>query len=221
MDPEDLYADAELQLARFKRGDEYASAYLRKRLYNLMLREAYAVLAQSQDAEDAVEEAFSRTWHFRANLPSDWCGAKRYVLRVVHNAALDKTRLAESRIQKVELREEIEAPRSDPEDAREVVAEIAVHTAPRLLSRLGKRHQRIFCPVASRLSQPYDNVQQVYCDVASELGTTSSYVRNVWSEIGKELKATLPQCPPESAVRELLRVIGTLPSHSAIRPGLG
>ncbi|MEZ0327713.1 MAG: RNA polymerase sigma factor [Fimbriimonas sp.] len=208
MDVQDLFADAELQLARFKGGDQNASVFLRKRLYNLMLREAYSVLAQSQDAEDAVEEAFARLWRFRHKLPEDWVGAKKYVTRVVHNVALDKTRLAEARIHKVELRDEIEARVEEVEDVTEAISVIATTTAPHLYARLGRRHQRIFCPVAHRLSRPYDDVQQVYSDVAAELGTSSAYVRNVWSEIGKELKATLPSTPPESALRELLRVIG-------------
>jgi DNA-directed RNA polymerase specialized sigma24 family protein len=218
MDVQDLYADAELQLARFKGGDENASIFLRKRLYNLMLREAYSVLSHAQDAEDAVEDSFARLWRFRDKLPADWIGAKKYVLRIVHNVALDKTRLAESRIHKVELHEEIEAAPQEVEDMSEKVYLIASNTAPELFARLGRRHQRIFSPVAQRLSRPYDDVQQVYQDVAAELGTSSAYVRNVWSEIGKELKATLPSAPPEAAVRELLRVIGVTATSLAPSP---
>jgi RNA polymerase sigma factor (sigma-70 family) len=208
---EHLFADAELQLSRLKRGDETALAFLRQRLYNLMMKEAIGVIAQRQDAEDVVEQAFCRLWKFRAGLPDDWVGAKKYIMRIVRNTALDQARLVESRIRKVELSETLATPEV-PEPDEDVMSVIALQTAPALLQRIGRRHQRILCPVAMRLSAPYDDVQQVYADVAQSLGTSSNYVRNIWSEIGKELKSTLPASPPESAVRELLRVIGTLPA---------
>jgi RNA polymerase sigma factor (sigma-70 family) len=190
---------------------------MRKRLYNLMLREAYAVVAQPQDAEDAVEQAFLRIWRFREHLPADWPGAKKYVLKIVRNVALDHMRLVESKVQKVELHENIEAQTSTEEPQTDRLAEIAHSAALALEGRIAGRHQRILRPVAVRLSQPYEDVQQVYAEVAESLGTSSGYVRNIWSQIGQELKKTLPTeaPPPEAAVRELLRMIGTSPLPSA------
>ncbi|HSI74051.1 MAG TPA: sigma-70 family RNA polymerase sigma factor [Fimbriimonas sp.] len=215
---DELFADAELQLARLRRGDDRALIDLRKRLYSLMLREAYSVLAQPQDAEDAVEQAFLRIWRFREYVPMDWSGAKKYILKVARNAALDQTRLVEAKVQKVELHENIEA-RLEEEVCTDRLAEIAREAGSALEKRIGGRHQRILGPVALRLSQPYTDVQQVYSEVAESLGTSSGYVRNIWSQLGQELKKSLdtPSAPPEAAVRELLRLIGTqplIPQHS-------
>ena len=203
-----MHADAELQLGRFRNGDEAAALYMRKRLFNLMLREAYSVLSHPQDAEDAVEDAFARLWRFRDRLPADWEGARKYILRVVHNVARDQRRNAESRVQKVELEEYLETPKPI-EPPAEVVERIAARTASELLAKMRDRHYRVLAPVAQRLSLPYQDMQQVYADVADALGTSSGYVRNTWSEIGKEFKRVHPAEIPDPALRELLRVIGT------------
>ena len=75
--------------------DEAEFAALVERQWRFACRVAWAVLRQTQDAEDAAQEAFLRIW--RAQAWRDLRDERAYVARAVWRAAIDRVRALPSK----------------------------------------------------------------------------------------------------------------------------
>lgn len=101
--------------------------------YETAFRTACLVLRNRADAEEAVQEAFLRTWRFRASVPDgpDGSARKRWLYRVVVNACISRLRANAARpaLQREPDREQIEQSPGPDKEAEQALLASSVSAA--------------------------------------------------------------------------------------------
>ena len=118
----------EVLVSRAREGDSVAREELFRRHFGIAYRQAYRLLGQEQDAQDAVQEAFVKALRHLENFDGR-SGFLTWFLKIVHNAALDLGRKRKRR------------PAIRMEDAEMGGTETAIHDDPALgLQREDLKH---------------------------------------------------------------------------------
>lgn len=85
-------------LARFAGGDQAAARLLTDRLLPAVLRQAWRMLGDEAEAEDAAQEAMLRLWRQAATWRSGEARVSTWLYRVTHNLCIDRIRRRRSSV---------------------------------------------------------------------------------------------------------------------------
>jgi RNA polymerase sigma-70 factor (ECF subfamily) len=131
-------------LERVERGDQRALAELYDRLAPLAYGLALRVTGDARLAQDAVQDAFVRTWQNASRFDPDKGRARAWILRIARNAAIDLLR-AEDALRRAEQRAREAAPSAlappRPDDA--VASARAGEAVRSALDRLPQEQRRM------------------------------------------------------------------------------
>ena len=84
--------DDAVLLARFAGGDQSAARMLTERLLPGVLRQAWRMLGDAQEAEDVAQEAMLRLWRQAGDWRSGEAKVSTWLYRVTHNLCIDRLR---------------------------------------------------------------------------------------------------------------------------------
>ena len=107
-------------------------------LQQMLYREAYRMLGDRFEAEDAVQNLYVRLWEQRERL-DNLASPKEYCLRALKNICIDRWRKMRTRDEEVEFVEEISEANAPPEAEGEEAEEFVEH----FLATLPQRQQRV------------------------------------------------------------------------------
>ena len=107
-------------------------------LQQMLYREAYRMLGDRFEAEDAVQNLYVRLWEQKERL-DDLVSPKEYCLRVLKNICIDRWRRMRARDEEVDFVEEISEANAPPDTEREEAEEFVEH----FLATLPERQQRV------------------------------------------------------------------------------
>ena len=107
-------------------------------LQQMLYREAYRMLGDRFEAEDAVQNLYMRLWEQKERL-DDLVSPKEYCLRALKNICIDRWRRMRARDEEVDLVEEISEANAPPDTEREEAEEFVEH----FLATLPERQQRV------------------------------------------------------------------------------
>ena len=107
-------------------------------LQQMLYREAYRMLGDRFEAEDAVQNLYMRLWEQKERL-DDLVSPKEYCLRALKNICIDRWRRMRARDEEVDFVEEISEANAPPDTEREEAEEIIEH----FLATLPERQQRV------------------------------------------------------------------------------
>lgn len=107
-------------------------------LQQMLYREAYRMLGDSFEAEDAVQNLYVRLWEQKKRL-DELTSPKEYCLRALKNICIDRWRKMRARDEEVDFVEEISEANAPPDVEREEVEEFVEH----FLASLPERQQRV------------------------------------------------------------------------------
>ena len=107
-------------------------------LQKMLYREAYRMLGDRFEAEDAVQNLYVRLWEQKERL-DDLVSPKEYCLRALKNICIDRWRRMRARDEEVDFVEEISEANAPPDTEREEAEEFIEH----FLATLPERHQRV------------------------------------------------------------------------------
>ena len=107
-------------------------------LQKMLYREAYRMLGDRFEAEDAVQNLYVRLWEQKERL-DDLVSPKEYCLRALKNICIDRWRRMRARDEEVDFVEEISEANAPPEVERGEAAEFLEH----FLATLPERQQRV------------------------------------------------------------------------------
>ena len=104
----------------------------------MLYREAYRMLGDRFEAEDAVQNLYVRLWEQRERL-DNLASPKEYCLRALKNICIDRWRKMRTRDEEVDFVEEISESNAPPEAEGEEAEEFVNH----FLATLPERQQRV------------------------------------------------------------------------------
>ena len=107
-------------------------------LQQMLYREAYRMLGDRFEAEDAVQNLYVRLWEQKERL-DDLVSPKEYCLRALKNICIDRWRRMRARDEEVDFVEEISEANAPPDAEREEAEEFVEH----FLATLPERQQRV------------------------------------------------------------------------------
>ena len=107
-------------------------------LQQMLYREAYRMLGDRFEAEDAVQNLYVRLWEQRERL-DNLASPKEYCLRALKNICIDRWRKMRTRDEEVDFVEEISEANAPPEAEGEEAEEFVEH----FLATLPQRQQRV------------------------------------------------------------------------------
>ena len=107
-------------------------------LQQMLYREAYRMLGDRFEAEDAVQNLYMRLWEQKERL-DDLVSPKEYCLRALKNICIDRWRRMRARDEEVDFVEEISEANAPPDTEREEAEEFIEH----FLATLPERQQRV------------------------------------------------------------------------------
>ena len=107
-------------------------------LQQMLYREAYRMLGDRFEAEDAVQNLYVRLWEQKERL-DDLVSPKEYCLRALKNICIDRWRRMRARDEEVDFVEEISEANAPPDTEREEAEEFIEH----FLATLPERQQRV------------------------------------------------------------------------------
>ena len=107
-------------------------------LQQMLYREAYRMLGDRFEAEDAVQNLYARLWEQKERL-DDLVSPKEYCLRALKNICIDRWRRMRARDEEVDFVEEISEANAPPDTEREEAEEFVEH----FLATLPERQQRV------------------------------------------------------------------------------
>ena len=107
-------------------------------LQQMLYREAYRMLGDRFEAEDAVQNLYVRLWEQKERL-DDLVSPKEYCLRALKNICIDRWRRMRARDEEVDFVEEISEANAPPDTEREEAEEFVEH----FLATLPERQQRV------------------------------------------------------------------------------
>ena len=107
-------------------------------LQQMLYREAYRMLGDRFEAEDAVQNLYMRLWEQKERL-DDLVSPKEYCLRALKNICIDRWRRMRARDEEVDFVEEISEANAPPEAEGEEAEEFVEH----FLATLPERQQRV------------------------------------------------------------------------------
>ena len=107
-------------------------------LQQMLYREAYRMLGDRFEAEDAVQNLYVRLWEQRERL-DNLASPKEYCLRALKNICIDRWRKMRTRDEEVDFVEEISEANAPPETEGEEAEEFVEH----FLATLPQRQQRV------------------------------------------------------------------------------
>ena len=107
-------------------------------LQQMLYREAYRMLGDRFEAEDAVQNLYMRLWEQKERL-DDLVSPKEYCLRALKNTCIDRWRRMRARDEEVDFVEEISEANAPPDTEREEAEEFVEH----FLATLPERQQRV------------------------------------------------------------------------------
>ena len=107
-------------------------------LQQMLYREAYRMLGDRFEAEDAVQNLYVRLWEQKERL-DNLVSPKEYCLRALKNICIDRWRRMRARDEEVDFVEEISEANAPPDTEREEAEEFIEH----FLATLPERQQRV------------------------------------------------------------------------------
>ena len=107
-------------------------------LQQMLYREAYRMLGNRFEAEDAVQNLYVRLWEQRERL-DNLASPKEYCLRALKNICIDRWRKMRTRDEEVDFVEEISEANAPPDVEGEEAEEFVNH----FLATLPQRQQRV------------------------------------------------------------------------------
>ena len=107
-------------------------------LQQMLYREAYRMLGDRFEAEDAVQNLYMRLWEQKERL-DDLVSPKEYCLRALKNICIDRWRRMRARDEEVDFVEEISEANAPPDVEGEEAEEFVNH----FLATLPQRQQRV------------------------------------------------------------------------------
>ena len=107
-------------------------------LQQMLYREAYRMLGDRFEAEDAVQNLYMRLWEQKERL-DDLVSPKEYCLRALKNICIDRWRRMRARDEEVDFVEEISEANAPPDSEQEEAEEFVEH----FLATLPERQQRV------------------------------------------------------------------------------
>ena len=107
-------------------------------LQQMLYREAYRMLGDRFEAEDAVQNLYVRLWEQKERL-DNLVSPKEYCLRALKNISIDRWRRMRARDEEVDFVEEISEANAPPDTEREEAEEFIEH----FLATLPERQQRV------------------------------------------------------------------------------
>ena len=107
-------------------------------LQQMLYREAYRMLGDRFEAEDAVQNLYVRLWEQKERL-DDLVSPKEYCLRALKNICIDRWRRMRARDEEVDFVEEISEANAPPDTEREEAEDFVEH----FLATLPERQQRV------------------------------------------------------------------------------
>ena len=107
-------------------------------LQKMLYREAYRMLGDTFEAEDAVQNLYVRLWEQKERL-DHLHSPKEYCLKALRNICIDRWRKMRTRDEEVDFVEEISEANAPPDVEREEAEEFVNH----FLATLPQRQQRV------------------------------------------------------------------------------
>ena len=107
-------------------------------LQQMLYREAYRMLGDRFEAEDAVQNLYMRLWEQKERL-DDLVSPREYCLRALKNICIDRWRRMRAHDEEVDFVEEISEANAPPDTEREEAEEFVEH----FLATLPERQQRV------------------------------------------------------------------------------
>ena len=143
-------------------------------MQKMLYREAYKVLGDAFEAEDAVQNLYVRLWEQMETL-DHLASPEAYCRTVLKHICIARWRAIKARDGDVELVEEIAEANAPPDVEREEAAEFLEH----FLANLPERQQRVM-----RMTMRGDNVEEI----AEATGLTEGNVKVIVSRIRQRFK---------------------------------
>ena len=143
-------------------------------LQKMLYREAYKMLGDAFEAEDAVQNLYVRLWEQMETL-DHLASPEAYCRTVLKHICIDRWRAIKARDRDVELVEEIAEANAPPDVEREEAAEFLGH----FLANLPERQQWVM-----RMTMRGDKVEEI----VKATGLTEGNIKVIVSRIRKRFK---------------------------------
>ena len=143
-------------------------------LQRILYREAYRMLGDAFEAEDAVQNLYVKLWEQKERL-GHLVSPEAYCRTVLKHICIDRWRAIKARDGDVELVEEIAEANAPPDVEREEAAEFLEH----FLANLPERQQRVM-----RMTMRGDKVEEI----AEATGLTVGNIKVIVSRIRQRFK---------------------------------
>lgn len=143
-------------------------------LQKMLYREAYKVLGDAFEAEDAVQNLYVRLWE-QMEMLDHLASPEAYCRTVLKHICIDRWRAIKARDGDVELVEEIAEANAPPDVEREEAAEFLEH----FLANLPERQQRVM-----RMTMRGNKVEEI----AEATGLTVGNIKVIVSRIRQRFK---------------------------------
>ena len=143
-------------------------------MQNMLYREAYKVLGDAFEAEDAVQNMYVRLWEQKEEL-GHIVSPEAFCRTMLKHICIDRWRRMRARAEDVELIEEIVDANAPPDAECEETAEFLEH----FLANLPERQQRVM-----RMTMRGDKVEQI----AEATGLTVGNIKVIVSRIRQRFK---------------------------------
>ena len=143
-------------------------------MQKMLYREAYKVLGDAFEAEDAVQNLYVRLWEQMETL-DHLASPEAYCRTVLKRICIDRWRAIKARDGDVELVEELAAANAPPDVERGEAAEFLEH----FLASLPERQQRVM-----RMTMRGDKVEEI----AEATGLTVGNIKVIVSRIRQRFK---------------------------------
>ena len=143
-------------------------------MQKMLYREAYKVLGDAFEAEDAVQNLYVRLWEQMETL-DHLASPEAYCRTVLKHICIDRWRAIKARDGDVELVEEVAEANAPPDVEREEAAEFLEH----FLASLPERQQRVM-----RMTMRGDKVEEI----AEATGLTEGNVKVIVSRLRQRFK---------------------------------
>ena len=143
-------------------------------LQKLLYREAYRMLGDTFEAEDAVQNLYVRLWEQKERL-DHLHSPKEYCLKALRNICIDRWRKMRTRDEEVELVEDVVRGNAPPDAEHKEAEEFLEH----FLANLPERQQRVM-----RMTMRGNKVEEI----AEATGLTVGNIKVIVSRIRQRFK---------------------------------